>query len=159
AEFRDSICARIAEYAGIAIREISLGGIVAHPKLITSQGMLRLDRNLGEGGRTVEVAPNGCTDIVARVTKSWGTFVSPAEAKYDLPSQQISHQLDPCLATGKNDSWFIACVAASGAAQKYKNKDWDALSSNDWNAITKRQGSASTKRTISTSRALWETVV
>lgn len=158
-EFRKSVRSRIAEYAGIGdIGEISLDGIAAHPKLITSQGMLRLDGNLGEGWRTVEVAPNGCTDTVSQAKKPWGSFVSPADAIYDLPPQQILEQLDPRLAP-PSDSWFTACVAAKGAARKYQEKDWNALSTNEWNAITKRQGSASGTREISTDRALWETVV
>ncbi|HYC92735.1 MAG TPA: hypothetical protein VEO54_26235 [Thermoanaerobaculia bacterium] len=157
--FRDSVRERIAEYAGLtAVGEISLDELGTQPKLITSQGTLALDDRIGEGGRTVEVAPNGCTDVAHQVTKPWGTFVSPAEPRYDLPPQQNLRVLDPPLTTA-NDAWFRNCVAAPAASRKFGQLVFDPLPPTAWNDIRKRQGSGVETRQISTNRALWETVV
>lgn len=154
--FRHFVRERIAAYAGLAsVGEISLEEIGTQPKLMTSQGMVRLKPDMGEGGRTVEVAPNGFTDIVNRVQKAWGTFVSPAEFHYDLPPQQIARIVDPPLTTS-TDPWFSACVAAPAAARTYRDIVGRAI---DWNRIIKRQARGSATRQVSTSRAMWETVV
>jgi len=135
-----------------------LEGMVTPPKLITSLGTLQLDDHLGKGGRTVEVAPNGCSDVVSRIPMHWGTFVSPAEAHYELPSHQILRKIEPPLASSQ-DPWFRVCVAARTAARKYGQFSFDPLPASDWNEIVARQGRGARTRQISTSRALWETVV
>jgi hypothetical protein len=155
---RASMRTRIGEYLqSTAPSDVSLSEFLGRRKLITAQGMLSLDFNDQERGGTIEVAPNGCTDVVKQVQKPWGTFVSSGEPSYDLPSKQVIRRIDPALADS-TDPWFPMCVSAKDAAQIFRD-GWFTPSEREWNDLTERQGGEIDTRDKSTIRALWETVV
>ncbi|HVE70674.1 MAG TPA: hypothetical protein VNI54_04840 [Thermoanaerobaculia bacterium] len=155
---RASIRTRVGEYLqSTPPNDVSLSEFLGRRKLITAQGMLSLDFKDQERGGTIEVAPNGCTDVVKQVQRPWGTFVSSGEPSYDLPQKQVVRKIDPALADS-TDPWFSMCVSAKDAALIFRD-GWFTPSEREWNDLTERQGGEIDTRDKSTLRALWETVV
>jgi len=155
-DVRGSIRARVGEYLHQAAPgNISLSEFIGLRKLITAQGMLSLE--CGEEDRTIEVAPNGCVDIVKTARTHWGAYVSSADTSYKLPPRQGLRNVEPDLA-GTTDNWFKLCAAVQDPGRTFRKAGWFAPSEVEWNDLTSRQ-SGIDRRDIPTIRALWETVI